>query len=206
MMKVCGMRDEKNILDVAAWRPDFMGFIFYRKSPRFVGDNFSIPEEMPREIKRVGVFVNETTGVILEKIKELELQYVQLHGDESVEQCRELRGHGVGVIKVFSVDDDMDFGLTAAYVDVADYFLFDTKGRLYGGNSKRFDWDILKKYDQRIPFFLSGGIAPEHVEEIRGLSGLNLAAIDINSGVEVEPGLKDVRKVSTIRLTMNTNQ
>lgn len=198
-MKVCGMRDGENILAVAALQPDFMGFIFYRDTPRFIGEHFELPTGMPEHIKRVGVFVKETTEEIIKKVGDFHLDYVQLHGGEDVDQCKALKAHGVGVIKVFSVDDSMDFRMTDAFTDTVDYFLFDTKGKLYGGNARRFDWTILDRYDQRIPFFLSGGITPDHMDEINSLSGLNLAAIDVNSGVEIRPGYKDVSKIEAIK-------
>lgn len=201
-IKVCGMRDPGNIAEVSQLQPDFLGFIFYAPSPRFVGEDFRMPA-LPSTISRVGVFVNETTGVILEKVKAHALEFVQLHGQESVEQCRSLKASGVGVIKVFSVDDETDFSNTEAYRDAVDYFLFDTKGKFYGGNAMRFNWDVLRRYDQRVPFFLSGGIRPEHMEEINALSDLNLAAIDVNSGVEVRPGYKDTHKIKAIKAKLN---
>jgi len=202
-MKVCGMRDAENILAVAGLQPDYMGFIFYRGTPRYVGDDFRIPHDMPDTIQRVGVFVKEETPAIIEAVRKFRLNYVQLHGGESPDQCRALKDHGVGVIKVFSVDDDMDFSVTRAFSDVVDFFLFDTKGKFYGGNARRFNWHILDTYDQKVPFFLSGGIGPEHMDEINDLSNLNLAAIDVNSGVEVRPGLKDVGTVSMIKNALN---
>src|SRR3989337_2476108 len=106
-----------------------MAFIFYAGSPRYVGNDFKIPENFPASTKRVGVFVNETNEAILEKVNEHALDFVQLHGRESVQQCRELKSHQVGIIKVFSVDDSMDFEATKSYAGVVDYFLFDKKGK-----------------------------------------------------------------------------
>ena len=156
-MKVCGMRDLANVLEVSALQPDYMGFIFYSPSPRYVGEDFRIPENFPPATKRVGVFVNESTVEIIARIRQFELHYVQLHGNESVEQCRELKKYA-GLIKVFPIDDDMDFSITTRYRDVVDFFLFDTKGKFYGGNASTFNWSILRKYDQTVPFFLSGGL------------------------------------------------
>lgn len=202
-LKICGMRDQQNIREVAGLGPDFMGFIFYRGTPRFVGDDFALPPDLPASIKRVGVFVNETTEQILDKVEAFGLSYVQLHGAEPVAQCRELKTLGVGVVKVFSVDDEMDFGVTKEFATTVDYFLFDTKGKLYGGNARRFNWDVLARYDQHTPFFLSGGITPDHIGEIRKLKDLNLAAIDVNSGAEIQPGLKDLNKIKAIKNTLN---
>ena len=201
-MKVCGMCDVGNITDVSEIRPDFLGFIFYAPSPRYVGADFKMPQ-LPAGIRRVGVFVNEINEVILQKVAEHGLDFVQLHGQETPAQCRALKEHAVGVIKVFSVDDETDFAATQNYRDVVDYFLFDTKGKYYGGNASRFDWSVLARYDQSVPFFLSGGIGPEHLKEINQLKNMNLVAIDVNSGVEVRPGFKDVHKVETIKAKLN---
>lgn len=192
------MRDANNIMQVADVHPDFMGFIFYPPSPRFVGVDFDIPNEFPKDIKRVGVFVNETSSRVAELARKNQLDFLQLHGDESVEYCLELKNAGFGVIKVFRVDVDFDFNQTDIYSEVVNYFLFDTKGKYYGGNALKFDWALLKKYDQKIPFFLSGGIDSKDVNTILELEGMNLVAIDINSGVERSPGLKDIVKLSEV--------
>lgn len=202
-MKVCGMREPANIVAVSRLRPDFMGFIFYSHSPRYVGENFEIPANIDQATRRVGVFVNETHEQIAAKVTKHRLDLVQLHGQESVKECLALKEIGVGVIKVFSVDDDFDFGPTEKYMRAVDYFLFDTKGKYYGGNAARFDWGVLGRYHQRTPFFLSGGIGPHHVEEITRLKDMNLAAIDVNSGVEIAPALKDVQKIEAIKTILN---
>lgn len=202
-LKICGMRDEKNILAVAALHPQYMGFIFYPKSPRYVGDDFRVPA-LPSSISRVGVFVNAPASVIMEKVDRHALKYVQLHGGETVAQCEALRQEGVGVIKVFSVGDDFDFNQTRPYEDVADFFLFDTKGKYYGGNATAFDWTVLEQYNQKVPFFLSGGIGPDNVEAIQDLKGMNIHAIDINSGVEESPALKNTQKIGTIINILNS--
>lgn len=203
-IKVCGMRDQENILEVARLRPDYMGFIFYDKTPRYVGDDFMIPKDFPASTKRVGVFVNESVEEILKKVGDFHLDFVQLHGHETVATCAELKARGVGVIKVFSVDDEMDFTVTEAYEQVVDFFLFDTKGKLYGGNARTFDWNVLTRYGQKIPFFLSGGITPDNVEDIQSVASLNLQAIDVNSGVELQPALKDVQKIRTIQSILHS--
>ena len=192
------MRDAENIAAVGSLRPQYMGFIFYPKSPRFVGDSFDIPANLPASIKRVGVFVNESNAVIIAKSNALKLELVQLHGNESPAQCDELKATGLGVIKVFSIDDDFNFELTKPYREVVDYFLFDTKGKYYGGNAKTFNWKILGKYDQEVPFFLSGGLSPDNVNALGDIQKMNLHALDLNSGVEISPGLKDIEKIRTI--------
>lgn len=203
-LKVCGMRDRDNILEVSRVHPDYMGFIFYEKSPRYVGAAFAIPQGFPAATRRVGVFVNESTQQILKCAAQFGLDYVQLHGDESVAQCEALRDNGLGIIKVFSVGDDMDFKVTESYHHAVDFFLFDTRGKYYGGNAQTFDWKVLARYDQRVPFFLSGGITPENVEGIKDLTGLNLRAIDVNSGVETRPAFKDVKKIEAVKAVLTT--
>jgi phosphoribosylanthranilate isomerase len=196
-LKVCGMRDEQNIMDVAALHPEYMGFIFYRESPRFVGDDFKMPR-LDASIKKTGVFVNATTEQILAKAIIHDLDFVQLHGNESVEQCEELRQHSTLIIKAFSLHDKFKFQDIKPYHAAADYFLFDTKGKHFGGNATRFDWSILKGYDQQTPFFLSGGLTPENVSDVNELKDMNIHAMDINSGVEIAPGIKDVNKVKQV--------
>ncbi|HEY8934285.1 MAG TPA: phosphoribosylanthranilate isomerase [Cyclobacteriaceae bacterium] len=203
-LKVCGMRDAENIMQVALCQPDYMGFIFYEKSPRFVGTNFQVPGAFSPSIKRVGVFVNEESQTVLKHSKALKLDYVQLHGKESEEQCNQFKDAGIGVIKVFSVDDAFDFTVTKPYKDYVDFFLFDTKGKYHGGNAVTFNWSILKNYDQEIPFFLSGGINPDNVSGIAELKEMNIHALDINSGVEITPGVKDVHKIKLINDILRT--
>lgn len=202
-LKVCGMRDPENILEVANIAPDFMGFIFYDRSPRYVGDNFKMPE-FSEVTKKVGVFVNESTDVMIDTSNKFCLDFLQLHGHESVDQCRELKRAGVGIIKVFSMDNQTDLDLTLPFASVADYFLFDTRGKYYGGNSTTFDWGILNQYHGEVPFFLSGGITPEHIDEVKQIGHSQLWAIDVNSGVEIRPAFKDVEKVKAIRTTLNS--
>ena len=138
-IKICGMRDRENILQVALLGPQYLGFIFYSGSPRFVGDDFRVPFKLPFSVRRVGVFVNASNAEILEKVRMVGLDYVQLHGQERPEQCAELKGAGLRVIKVFSVDENFNFDTTRSYKKVADYFLFDTKGKFHGVNAKTFD-------------------------------------------------------------------
>jgi phosphoribosylanthranilate isomerase len=197
-VKVCGMRDRDNIRMVASFLPDYMGFIFYPESPRFVGNDFTVPEDLPHSIRKVGVFVNESSDNILVKARHAGLDAIQLHGNESAEECNALRSAGFTVIKVFSIGEHFDFSVTKSYAPSVDFFLFDTKGRYYGGNANTFDWDILKRYDQEVPFFLSGGISPENVECVKPLRDMNLYALDVNSGVEDMPGVKSPDKLKSL--------
>ena len=199
-LKVCGMRNPGNIREVAALHPDYMGFIFYPGSKRVVGEDFQIPTDFPPRTKRVGVFVNETTENMMMLAIKHSLDFIQLHGEEPVAQCDELQKSGIKVIKAFSIDHDFNFDQLLPYKKVVDYFLFDTKGAAYGGTGKTFDWLLLKKYDQEIPFFLSGGLSLETIDKINELKGMNMHALDVNSGVEIEPGMKDVRLIEEIQM------
>ena len=204
-LKVCGMRDSENILKVSELQPDYMGFIFYAKSKRFVGNAFRIPDQLSKDIKRVGVFVNETTDKILALAKTHSLDFIQLHGNEPVSQCAELKQNNLGVIKVFSVDAQFDFLEIVPYKKVVNYFLFDTKSDRYGGTGKTFDWNLLNQYDQEIPFFLSGGLSVENSQGIKILHGMNLHALDVNSGVEIFPGQKDIEKIKGLKSILTSN-
>ena len=203
-IKVCGMRDSENILQVAKLQPDYIGFIFYSKSKRFVGDDFKIPEQLQKNIKRVGVFVNEGTQEILKLSAKHALDFIQLHGNESTEQCDEIKARGLGVIKVFQIDNHFDFVEINAFKKSVDYFLFDTKIESYGGSGKAFDWSLLNQYNQEIPFFLSGGLSASTIKDVTGLQGMNLHALDINSGVEVSPGLKRIELINELKLIVNS--
>jgi phosphoribosylanthranilate isomerase len=205
-LKVCGMKEDDNIRAVGDIRPDYMGFIFYPQSPRFIGGDFQFVFPLSPQIKKVGVFVNELSEEMLWQLKRLSLDYLQLHGDESVAQCEELKKNGAKLIKAFSIDEDFDFSVTRPYQPSIDYFLFDTKGKYYGGNARTFDWNILNKYDQKVPFFLSGGISPYNAADVLKLEGMNIHALDVNSGVEINPGLKDIIKVNTIKKILNHEQ
>lgn len=197
-IKVCGMRDAENIRQVADLSPDYMGFIFYSPSPRFVGADFRLSEEAPARIVRVGVFVNASNDEIKRQSETVGFDHVQLHGNEDAHQAASLKDAGFKVIKVFSIDDHFDFAATKQYVPVVDYFLFDTKGKLHGGNARTFNWNVLQRYDQEVPFFLSGGISPENIHDITSLEGMNVFALDVNSGVEESPGLKSLVKLKAV--------
>ncbi len=190
-VKVCGMRDAANISDLIQLRPDYIGFIFYDKSPRFVEDlDEKVMEAIPDEIKKVGVFVNETTEKIKEKISTYSLDLVQLHGDESPEICRTLQKENIEVIKAISVATVEDIKRVEPYAGAVDYFLFDTKGKNFGGNGISFDWKILDAYPLDVPYFISGGIG---MDELNFLGKTRVPhAIDINSKFEQSPGRKDI--------------
>jgi phosphoribosylanthranilate isomerase len=195
-IKVCGMKYGPNIHEVSALKPDYMGFIFYRDSKRFVGEELdkNILQKIAN-IDKVGVFVNADIEEIKSKADQFGFKIIQLHGDETPEFCQQVKSLGLKVMKAFQLSEDFDFKILNPYKVSCDYFLFDTKSEGYGGTGKKFDWQILTKYDNEVPVFLSGGIDLEDAERIKKLKGLNICAIDINSRFEIEPGQKDYKKI-----------
>ncbi len=200
-IKVCGMRERSNIEEVVALQPNFIGFIFYEKSPRFVADllNEEYIRSIPQNIKKVGVFVNASPGHIVDTVKKYDLQYAQLHGNELPDMCRSLRQKGINIIKAFSIDENFNFNMLNNYISFCDMFLFDTKGASPGGNGVPFNWNILSKYDNEKPLFLSGGIGPDNIESVIELSKkIRIYGIDVNSLFETEPGMKDITKLEKL--------
>lgn len=196
-IKVCGMKYIDNIAELCNLSIDYIGMIFYSKSPRYIETIPSISIQQLKDIttcaniQRIGVFVNEDIEYVLGKAKEYQLDYVQLHGNESPEYCKEL-SKSITIIKAFSIFCSDDFTNIEQYTDSCEYFLFDTKTESYGGSGKKFDWSILDKYTKIIPFFLSGGISFTDVEQIKRMTHPQFYGIDINSRFEKEPGLKDI--------------
>ena len=198
LVKVCGMRDAVALAEVAALGPDFLGFIFAPKSPRFVGEALApeLVRALPPSIWKVGVFVNETTENILAIAKRFGLAAVQLHGQETPVQCEELSEAGLLVMKAFSVGQAVDFAALLPYVPYCDFFLFDTKGAAPGGNGAIFDWNLLSGYNLPVPYFLAGGLGLEHAAELAVLRLPGLVGVDLNSGFETAPGVKDAGRLA----------
>lgn len=192
IVKVCGMRQPENIREVERAGADWMGFICYQRSPRFVS---STPFYLPVQSKRIGVFVNADYETIITRASELRLDYLQLHGSESPALCQKLRAKGFRLIKAFSFRSSSEVERTNEYVPYCDYFLFDTPCREYGGSGRSFDWNILSSYHGNTPFLLSGGICPESLEALSGFHHPAWAGIDLNSGFETAPAHKDVAKL-----------
>jgi len=191
------MRTPENISGVAFAFPDYLGFIFYPKSKRFVGMEPSqkIMAIVPDSVKRVGVFVDEAPEKVLETVQNWNLDVVQLHGNETPEYCQQIQDLGITIFKAFSVDDQFDFEILNAYSGVCDYFLFDTKSQLPGGTGQKFNWQLLENYKVDVPFFLSGGISPDDLDAVLNFRHPQLFGIDINSGFEISPGVKDKEKI-----------
>ena len=190
-LKVCGMRELENISALSELDPNYIGFIFWSESSRFV-DKKTPP--LDKKIIKTGVFVDATFDYILNKIKDHQLDAVQLHGQESSSYCKVIKDYGLKVIKSFSIKNTFDFNTLENYENSCDYYLFDTKGKLPGGNGFTFDWKILNEYPSQKPFFLSGGIGVDNLNEIKKLvkTKLPIHAIDVNSKFETAPGNKNI--------------
>lgn len=223
------MKYIENMQQVAALNPDYLGFIFYEKSKR----NFEgIIPELPKEIKKTGVFVNEIPEILVSMIEEYQLDAIQLHGDESVEYIKSIREQlefsrisfieqnkgrkkvkkpksyqNLEIIKVFGIKDEFNFDVLQPYLEEVDYFLFDTKGKERGGNGTKFDWSVLEKYPFEKPFFLSGGIGLDDVEQIQIVRKTNLPiyALDVNSKFESKPGVKKIEELKKFKKNVITN-
>ncbi|MDF3076496.1 MAG: phosphoribosylanthranilate isomerase [Sphingobacteriaceae bacterium] len=196
-IKVCGMRDGENIQAVAALGADYLGFIFYPKSKRYVGKaDMSALRELPPHIKKTGVFVDASYQEIKDTVIAYGLDAVQLHGEETPVFCKTLQQDGLEVIKAFGVHEGFYFYVTEPYLECTDYFLFDTKVPEYGGSGISFNWNELKNYPYSKPYFLSGGIGPDNLSKIALINDERLYAIDLNSKFEVLPALKDVEKLT----------
>jgi phosphoribosylanthranilate isomerase len=195
-IKVCGLKDPENIKAVAALSPDYMGFICYDLSPRFIA---ALPAEMlsslPVSVYKTAVFVNETEQTINALIDTFGFNAIQLHGNESPEFASALRSR-VTVFKAFGLDIDFDFAQLEPYAGSVDYFLFDTKTDLHGGSGRTFDWRMLDHYQLDIPFFLSGGLSIDNLEEVRQITHPQFYGVDLNSKFETAPGMKDIEKLT----------
>jgi len=197
-LKVCGLNNPENILNISALMPDYVGFIFYKKSKRYISVvmDGKILAKIPESVKKVGVFVNSPIDEVIENYYRYKLDYVQLHGDEDHVYCARLYLRKIPVIKAFKLDTWFNFRQLEVFIPFCLFFLFDKAGDLPGGNGEKFSWEILKDYNYKLPFFLSGGIGPEDINQIMELHNEMLYAIDINSKFELKPGLKDVKKVN----------
>lgn len=194
-IKVCGLRIPENIKAVAGLNPDYLGFIFYGPSPRFVDElTLEVLNQVAPHIKKTAVFVNETKEKINQLIDQYHFEAIQLHGGETPEFALHFKGK-VTVLKAFGVNEDFNFGLLDDFKNSVDFFLFDTKTSIHGGSGKTFNWNILNNYKLDVPFFLSGGLSPENLEEIKNIQHPQFYGVDLNSKFEIEPGLKDISKL-----------
>jgi phosphoribosylanthranilate isomerase len=199
IVKVCGLKLEHQIEKLDQVRSiNWLGFIFYRGSKRFVKSiNGTV-----KSAKKVGVFVNEEVENIFTISEINQLDIIQLHGDESPELCMELKANFT-IIKAFGIDEQFDFNQLTDYENKVDYFLFDTKTKGYGGSGNVFNWSILEEYKLNVPFLLSGGISVESIDAIKNFRHKSFIGIDLNSGFENEPGNKNIELVKTFLKQLN---
>ncbi len=206
IIKVCGMRDPENISELVDIRPDYVGFILYPHSKRFVGTlDPEALSKIPGSVKKTGVFVDEAMDVIADEVIKYNLDAVQLHGDESPDFCMSLKKFlhnmqtekDVEIIKAFGITKEFDFGTLTGYEDFVEFYLFDTSTVGHGGSGLTFDWAILNDYKGKKPYFLSGGLSPDNLHAISEIKDVRLHGVDLNSKFEVEPGLKDISKLKS---------
>jgi len=203
IVKVCGITDIDQFKWLDKHEIDMIGLNFYPKSKRYI-------EQLPlrgykTKSKKVGVFVNPSLSEVLSKCKEFYLDMVQLHGYESAEFC-DIIAHEVPVIKAFGINDDFDFAELEPYLELATYFLFDTKSSGYGGSGKKFKWEKLNEYKFKTPFLLSGGITLKDIPQILGIDHSSLAGIDVNSGFEKSPGIKNLKNIELMMKLINNEK
>jgi phosphoribosylanthranilate isomerase len=197
IVKVCGMNDIDNLNAIAAYQPDYFGFIFYSKSKRncTLGE---IPEFS--NTKKIGVFVDDSVDFIISRLLKYNLDGVQLHGNESPEYIKKLKSKlrlDIEIIKAISIVDAKDFEHLNIYHGLVDKIILDTKTPLKGGSGKQFNWDLLKHYNAETPYLLSGGISLKDAEKIAKLNKEydKMLGVDINSRFELKPGLKSLEMV-----------
>lgn len=196
-IKICGMREPENILAATELKPDFLGFIFYRESPRYAGAILDpeILSNLSSGIRKTGVFVNSDIREIQDTVAKYSLDTVQLHGNESPELCARIKESGTQVIKAFNIRENIGPKLFEDFIDCTDYFLFDTMSSGFGGSGQKFDWSLLDRNDPAHPYFLSGGIGPGDADNIAAILNNSFHGIDLNSRFEIKPGLKDIEKL-----------
>lgn len=203
-LKICGMNNQENTESISELRPDFFGFIFWKDSKRYCE---KVIEVADKSIQKVGVFVDADYEKIIDKIKLHQLDFVQLHGNETPNFCLELRKKDIKVIKTISVNNKFNFNDLKYNKTHVDFLLFDTKGKLPGGNGTTFDWEILNDYKEDIPYFLSGGIGLDELPKLENFLQSKAAkkcfAVDINSKFEDEPGIKNKQKISEFQKKLN---
>jgi len=194
-IKVCGLKYPENIAQVAALAPGYMGFIFYDRTPRFVNElPLAALNALPSTIINTAVFVNESAENIHALIDKYKFDAIQLHGNESADFCGEFKGK-VKVLKAFGLSPGFDFEQLNGYADKVDFFLFDTKTDIHGGSGKRFDWGVLDQYHLNVPFFLSGGISLDNLDEVKKITHPQFYGVDLNSRFETEPGVKNIQQL-----------
>lgn len=196
-IKVCGMKYPDNISALSDIKPDYMGFIFYPPSKRFVGLDFQKSDlnGINKHTDKTAVFVNAHLHEVIEFSNLYGFKTIQLHGNETPDFCKELMNLGFKIIKAFGVNESFDFTVLEQYTNSVDFFLFDTRTDEHGGSGETFNWDLLNNYQLNKPFILSGGLSLDNLPSIAEIQNPNFYGVDLNSKFEIEPGLKDVEKL-----------
>ena len=202
-IKICGLKHPDNIRDVMALQPDYIGFICYRGSRRFIDQLDPSWVTALQGVKKTGVFVDAPLSEVNEAIRQYGFQAVQLHGAETPAYCAELAGAGVEIIKAFGINEQFDWSTVTEYAASVDYFLFDTRSPQHGGTGKQFDWSLLAGYTGDTPYFLSGGIGPDNIADALQIDDPRCYALDLNSKFETAPGIKDITLLSNTLQTIN---
>jgi len=196
LIKVCGLTDEKNLKAIADLNIDMIGLNFYPSSKRYLGENERFAELIPEHIENVGVFVDEEFEKVRQIAEKHKLDYLQLHGNETPEYCKQMQQF-TKIMKAFGITKDTNIDEQCEGYEMCDFFLFDTKTPLHGGSGKKFNWDILQTYSGNIPFLLSGGIKPKDYIQIKKIEHPMLIGVDVNSKFEISPGYKDVKLLNS---------
>lgn len=204
-IKVCGMREPKNIAQVAALTPMLMGFVFYEKSPRYAGNlDAQVVKSLPSFVTPVALFVDESVDKMVRICSKYSIDTVQLHGSESPDVCKQLVNKGFTVFKAAALTSADDLAALKAYEDIVTLFVFDTKAQTvaHGGTGRKWDWSLLADYNLTTPYLLSGGIGPDDVDRIVAAMRPGMVGIDINSRFETAPGVKDIMLLTRFFLSL----
>lgn len=211
-LKVCGLTELSQIRELEALKIDFLGFIFYEQSPRYVLNNLSLDKISKISHQgKVGVFVNENVEKIIEIVEKAGLNFIQLHGDETEHFISELKqklNPKIEIIKVIRIGNQSSNELQKTIsqnLSTINYLLFDTNSKAFGGTGKTFDWNILNKIKIPLPYFLSGGISSENFHQISVIKQQPFS-LDVNSKFELEPGIKDLEKIKALYIANEKSQ
>lgn len=202
-LKICGLKNIENIIEISnEIRPDFLGFIFYKNSPRFV-QNLDIKELNKININKVGVFVNENIYNILKISEVYNLKYAQIHGEIELKFLEELKKNNIKILKAINISNKENFNEIKKYQDFVDFFLFDSKSEKHGGSGIKFNWELLNEYKEKTLFFLSGGISINDVNQINKIKHPSLFGLDLNSKFEINAGTKDIKLLKEFKQKIN---
>ena len=203
-LKVCGLTKLDQIQELINLNINYLGFIFYEKSPRHVLNALSLDQIFHiQSQQKIGVFVNESIEKIIKIAEKAGLNFIQLHGDETENYVSDLRtalDDKIKIVKVFRIGNEIENVQNAInnLKSTVDYFLFDTDSKYYGGTGHSFNWQILNDLEIEKPYFLSGGISEANIQKLEILKEKPFA-LDINSKFEHEPGNKDVNRIAALK-------